>query len=206
MPVEPAERVHEMRAGRAERERADGDPKRCSAARPEPGRDQLQRRRIDAREKEASRQAEGDRKCRAVCEDEEHIHRRRSQAARQDEPLHVQHVGEVEGTRRERTGNEANLDGDREPRGRRVRKVPFAPKLRHDRRGGEPGRHQEDERNDEHAERPPAPGHIGSVHTSAVPSSTTVPSWLATVVRSLVSGLSSRTSSTSTSAVISSPG
>ena len=42
--------------------------------------------------------------------------------------------------------------------------------------------------------------------TSAVPSSTTVPSWFVIVVRSRVIGLSSRTSSTSTSAVISSPG
>src|SRR6185312_11295217 len=46
----------------------------------------------------------------------------------------------------------------------------------------------------------------GSVQTSAEPSSTTVPPWLTIVVRSLVSGLSSRASSTSTSAVISSPG
>ena len=46
----------------------------------------------------------------------------------------------------------------------------------------------------------------GSRQTRAVPSTTTSPCWLTIVVRSLLMGLSSRCSSTSTSAVMVSPG
>src|SRR5205085_7932386 len=59
-PVEPAEPVDEVWQRGSERERTDDRPQREAAATAEPGRHQLQRGRIDAREEEARCEPERD--------------------------------------------------------------------------------------------------------------------------------------------------
>src|SRR4051794_4439783 len=144
-------------------------------------------------------------------EEHERVRARRAERPARDDHARVDNVRDVEHARDQSSCYEAELHGDRQPGAARARQMPLLPELRDYGRSREPRRHREDDRRREQNERATCAGlgqvcSICSVHTSAVPSRTTTPSWFTIVVRSVVIGLSSRTATTSTSAVISSPG
>jgi hypothetical protein len=134
-----------MRRRRSERERTDENPQRGAATAPEPRRHQLERRRVDAREEEARRRPERQREPRPVGGEDEGVRDRRPERTPRDDVASIHHVGEVEDARDERAGNEAELDGDRQPCGSGARQVPVVAQLRDHRRRREPCRHGEHE-------------------------------------------------------------
>ena len=119
MPVEAAEAVDQMREGGPERERTDEDAERSPAASPKPGRHQLQCGRIDAGEEEPGRETERDGRRGAVCREEQGVRSGGADRAHEHDDVRGDHVGEVEERGDERSDDEPELDGDREP-GRRA--------------------------------------------------------------------------------------
>ena len=116
LPVEPAEPVDEVRRGRADGERADEDAERGPAPADEPGRHQLQRRRVDAGQAGAGEEAGAESRCwhrkpRAGrgWPPPPRASRRRSRGAAGAD------VGKVDERGEERSGDEAELDHDRQP-------------------------------------------------------------------------------------------
>ena len=161
-----------MRRRRSERDRTDEDPERGPASALEPGRHQLQGRRIDPGEEESRGETQRDAHAGTRCPDEEEIHGRRPQRSEQDDPPRGQDVREVEDAREERSRHETQLDRDREPRSDAGGQVPLGSKLWDHRRRGEPRRHPQDEGDRQEHQGPitplvPSLSHCGSpTHSS----------------------------------------
>ena len=103
-------------------------PEREAAPRAEPRREDLHPRRIDAREAETRQEAQGERGGGAVREKRERCVRGGSEEARPDhEPPRRPDVRQVQDGARERPGDEAELDGERQPRRGGVATGPIRP-------------------------------------------------------------------------------
>ena len=208
LPVEPAGAVDEVRRRAAERQRADEHAERDAAVLAKPRRHQLQRRRIDAGEEEPGREARGQRAARPG----------RPRAAPGSPPRRrPRRRGSRAAARRRRLrfstletsapATKPSCTAIVSQAARRAREIPLGAQLRDDRRRREPRRHREHERDREQRERAAAPG-VRAARSRRARCRRGRPCRPGSliVVRSFVIGLSSRTSSTSTSAVISSPG
>ena len=162
--------VHEIREALAERESAHEDAEREAAARAEPGGENLHPRRIDAREPEARQKAQRERGSRAVGEQRERRVRGRAEEARPDHELpRRKDVRQVEDGARERAGDEAQLDREREPRRRGIRQAPLRLQERRDRRRREPERHPEQLGERKQDEDAPAPRRLSRRGRAAHP-------------------------------------
>src|SRR5579862_3747152 len=139
-------------------ERTDHGPNRQASAGAEPGGDHLHRRRVDAGEEEAGREAA--RQGRPVPGgEEERAVGQRAEGRRDGEQQARRHdVGEVEERGAGGAGDEAELDDGGEPGGLRGAQAPARGELGRDGAGREPQRHPEQLGGGEQAEHAPARG------------------------------------------------
>ena len=147
-----------MGNGGPEGQRADEHAERRAAPSPEPGGHELERGWIDAGEEEAGGEAERDRGAGAGDGSEERVRPGCPQRAGEHDRPRGDDVGDVEDARDERAGDEAELDGDGQPRGGGVRQPPVGAELRDDRGGREPRGHGQDERRGQDPQRAAAAG------------------------------------------------
>ena len=142
-----------MRQRRPDGQSPDEDAEGASSPVAEPGRDQFQRRWIYPRKEETRREAEEDSDRWLLRHGKTYVGRRRTESADDDHPPRAEDVGERPDRRRQSTGDETELHGDRQPGRLRRAQVPCFPELRDHRRRGEPRRHAEDEGTRQDAER-----------------------------------------------------
>jgi len=135
---------------------ADHGPDREPASRPEPRRDHLHGRRVDAGQEESGGEAENQRRRIAGVENQDGVRRPRQDRGRGEVPAGGDDVRDVEGGGHGGARHEADLHGRGEPSGLTDAQAPQLSKLRRHRARREPHRHPEHLGQGEEPEDPPA--------------------------------------------------
>ena len=153
-PVDAAERVHQVRRGRAQRERADQDAHQQPHVAPGPRRGELHADRVDAGQRDAGDEAQQRRvPGRRVDEQQPGVGDRPGDRRERDQPPRIAAVGEPQGGAREAARDEPGLHAAGERRLHEAGEADLRDQRGHDRRRGEPQCHGADLRSRDERDR-----------------------------------------------------